>query len=550
MRNAARPNPLLEGLAVLGVALLLALVFHGCGDSQGATGGRPIPLTPISASLEGRVVDARTGAAIAGATVQLEGGTQVLQATTDVLGAYRFPSVVPGSYQLRAASPAHRIRRRGLSILSGTGYDEDLRLEPLVDRGAAELEVVDSVTGAVLAGVDVLQIQQGRRGLTAATGRVLFTDLPVGVARFQLQLPGYRTATVAVQVQAGLLTSPRLPLLRIGGSIEGTITSTPPAMPLPGALVSAPGLGVETVTDALGRYRLDDVPAGAFVDLLITEPSHMPLFATTGVNPGEVTTFDAVMVKAFGQLQGVVRGALGLPLAAATVTIPEHLLTTQTDLAGFYQFFAVPADLTLTVGAIAPNHVTTSVSLVMPPNGFVVQDIDLDGNTGNAVGVVRSSDTSAPVVGAILSISNLFLTTFSNGSGLYQFLDVPAQVHLVQVTATGFQPVTTAITVPVAGTLVQDIVLTPLSLAPLPTGFTGVTRSSASTVPVPFATLSVPAESRTTVSNSMGMFTVDGLTTTGPVSVVVNAAGFSTLVTSVTLVPGSLVLQDLVLTPF
>lgn len=549
MRHAARPNPLLEGLAVLGASLLLMLAFHGCGDSQGATGGKPIALLPPAGSLEGRVVDARTGAALAGATVQLEGGLQLLQAATDVLGAYRFPSVPPGSYEVRAAAPAHRVRRRGLSVLSGTAYTEDLSLEPIVDRGAAELVVSDSVTGALLPGVDVLAMQLGRRGLTAATGRVLFTDLPVGVTRFQLQLPGYQTRTVAIQVQAGLLTSPPIPLTRIGGTIEGTISSTPPLMPLPGALVSAPGLDVETVTDAMGRYRLEDVPAGAFVDLVITEPSHMPLFATTGVVAGAVTTFDAVMVQGFGQLQGVVRGVLGLPLAAATVTIPEHLLETQTDLAGFYQFDRVPADLTLSVGAIAPNHVTTSVSLIMPPNGFVVQDIDMDGSTGNATGVVRSSDTSAPVVGAILSITNLFVTTFSSGAGIYQFLDVPAQVHLVEVTAAGFLPRTTAITVPIAGTLVQDIVLTPLSLAPAPTGFAGVTRSSASTVPVPFAVVSVPAESRTTVSNAMGQFAVDGLSTTGPVSIVVNAAGFSDLVTSVTLVSGSVVPQDLVLTP-
>ena len=91
--------------------------------------------------------------------------------------------------------------------------------------------------------------------------------------------------------------------------------------------------------------------------------------------------------------------------------------------------------------------------------------------------------------------------------------------------------------------------ITPLSILPMETGFTGVTRSTASTVPVPFAVISVPAESETTVSNSMGQFTLDGLTTTGPVSVVVNAAGFSDLVTSVTLVSGSVVLQDLVLTP-
>ena len=548
MRNAARPNPLLDGLAVLALALLLPLAFHGCGDSQGATGGRPLALEPPPASLEGRVVDARTGAAISGATVQLEGGRQLLQAATDVLGRFRFPTVRPGNYELRGLAATHRLRRRGVSILSGTGYSEDLSLEPVTDRGAAELEVVDSRTASILPGVDILAIEVGRRGLTAATGKVLFTDLPVGISRFQLQLPGYKTRTVAIQVQAGQLTTPRIQLVRTGGSIQGTITSTPPAMPLPGALVSAPGLGVETVTDALGNYRLDDVPAGAFVDLIITEPSHMPLFVTTGVNAGQITTFDGVMVKAFGNLQGIVRGALGLPLAAATVTIPEHLLSTTTDLAGFYQFDRVPADLTLSVGAVAPNHVTTSVSLVMPPNGFVVQDIFMDGNTGNAIGVVRSSDTSAPISGAILSITNLFVTTFSNGSGVYEFLDVPAQVHLVQVTATGFQPAATAITVPLASTLVQDIVLTPLSLITMPTGFSGVTRSASSTMPVPFAVISVPAESRTTVSNSLGQYALTGLTTTGPVSVVVNAAGFSDLVTSVTLVSGAITPQDLVLT--
>lgn len=549
MRNAARPNPLLEGLGVLVAALFLALVFHGCGDSQGATGGKPLSLTPPPGSVSGQVRDARTGAGISGALVQLEGGTQLLQATTDFLGAYAFAAVAPGHYELRAAAGTHLVRRRGVAVLTGAAYQEDLSLEPVVDRGAVELVVADGRSGALLAGVDVLELQLRRRGLTSTTGRVLFTDLPAGTVRFQLELPGYAPRTVAIQVRAGELTTPTVPMTRIGGSIAGTITSTPPAMPLPGALVSAPGLGIETYTDTLGRYRLDDVPAGAFVDLVLTEPSHMPLFVTTGVVAGAVTTLDAVMVQAFGQLQGTVRGPGGIPLAAALVTIPEHRLSTQTDLAGFYQFPRVPADLTLSIGAMAPNQVTTSVSLVMPPNGFVIQDITMDGNAGNATGVVRSSDTSAPVVGAILSISNLFVTTFSDGLGVYRFLDIPAQVHLVQVTATGFTPRTTTITVPVAGTLAQDIVLVPLGLAPAPTTLQGVTRSAASTVPVPFAVVSIPAESRTTVSGANGAYSLAGLTTTGPVSVVVNAAGFSDLVTSVTLVPGSLLVQDLVLTP-
>lgn len=47
-------------------------------------------------------------------------------------------------------------------------------------------------------------------------------------------------------------------------TVEGEVVDRSSNLPVEGAIVGLPGLGLNAVTDEMGYYRIDDVPAGAY----------------------------------------------------------------------------------------------------------------------------------------------------------------------------------------------------------------------------------------------------------------------------------------------
>ena len=74
--------------------------------------------------------------------------------------------------------------------------------------------------------------------------------------------------------------------------VTGRVTTALDGLPVPGAAVTIPALGLSTATDAEGRYSLA-VPAatarGQRVELHVTFPGLQPDAATVTLTPGPVT---------------------------------------------------------------------------------------------------------------------------------------------------------------------------------------------------------------------------------------------------------------------
>ena len=110
-------------------------------------------------------------------------------------------------------------------------------------------------------------------------------------------------------------------LLPEGGQffIEGRVTDTS-GKPVQGARVSAPDQrqGWETLTDANGDYRLEDMTMAVVIKLSIFHPEYAHhIFRTLKTNQ----THDFVLVKADGYLAGRIVDADGSPVELATVSI-------------------------------------------------------------------------------------------------------------------------------------------------------------------------------------------------------------------------------------
>lgn len=533
---AAGPGP--ESLGLVLLASLLFLGAVGCGDNGDYTGGRLEPAVPAPAALEGRVFDARLGAGLAGALVRLERGAQALEVSSGFDGRYRFGAVPPGDYALTATRGTHEVLRRGLSFLPRITQQMDLGLTPLARTGAAEVRVVDAAGGAPLAGVAIEVPDLARRGLSDAAGRALFPDLPAGVVRFRLLAPGFRETSAAVAIEPGGLAQPVVPMVGDSGSVRGTVTSTPPFAPLAGALVSVLGTSIATVTDAAGGYFLPAVPGDGVVDLLFSEPSHAAMTRSTGVALGRETRLDVTLPRGFGTVRGVVRGAAARPLVGATVSVPEHLLTTFTDGAGRYDFPRVPVDATLSVGAFAAGHLATGALVSLAPEQVLTVDLDLISAVGTLEGTVRRAVGGTPVAAALVSLPALLRATATDAAGFYRFFEVPAEFQRLEVTATGLTPLTTFTFVVAGATTVENLALEDSVAPPGTATLDGQILNDQTGAGVPFGVVTLPTLSRSAVTNSTGAFRFTEVALEAALPITVQATGFELLTTTTAVVDG------------
>jgi len=124
---------------------------------------------PQAGSTISGAVTGPAGAVVSGATVELldSAGGVVRRGTTDVRGQYRFPSPVPGSYQVVARLPGFRRGRAAVSITTEASVVANLALsaamleELVVTAGRDEQEV-----GTVAAAISVVsgdEVQLGRK---------------------------------------------------------------------------------------------------------------------------------------------------------------------------------------------------------------------------------------------------------------------------------------------------------------------------------------------------------------------------------------------------
>lgn len=455
-RRTSRGRPSAPAGALLACLLvMMAGGLRGCGDSEGLTG--PLVPTQVDGDLTGRVFSTRDGAGLAGASVAVEGAVGVRGGTSTFDGSFEIPALTAGAYALTAQAPGFFLLRRALVVQGGAVVFEDLGLRPVTSTGAALLTIQGD--GAALEGVEVLVLDTGARGRTNLAGQVTLNGLPSGNVQLVLSRQGFATRQVSVEVQPGQLTNPTFTLQTSAGSVAGVVRSTPPLALLGGALVSAPGLGVQTVTDLSGRYRLDDVPAGTFVDLIFSEPSHDPTLVTTTVVAGRSTDLNVTLQRGFGEVTGTVRQFGGGFLSGARVSVPRATLSTLTDGSGRYTFPRVPAGNNVVIGAELGGHLTEGMLLVIPPGVTTVVDFDLVPTASSIAGTIRPTDSLAGIPSVSISLPGLGLSTGTNGVGEYFFPVVPGGTHLAELVAAGFMNQTTTVvsTPGVAG--ISDLVM-------------------------------------------------------------------------------------------
>lgn len=223
-----------------------------------------VVLVVADAELTG-AVDDPAGLPVVGARIEIEGGpADGRAAAAGPGGRWTIAMLPPGPLTVRVEQPGFPPQR--FAVTPGT--DAHLRL---VYGGGVEALVFDHHTGDNLAGIAVTATGPGgelRDLVTDGRGELALVPVPAGRWTLRVRIPGYLARAITVDVPAGdrpaqaTVRDVRLELER-GALVAGTVRDRH------GDRVAGARVSIErgddevgATSDALGEFRLRDVPTG------------------------------------------------------------------------------------------------------------------------------------------------------------------------------------------------------------------------------------------------------------------------------------------------
>jgi len=398
-------------------------------------------------ALSGRVISARGGAPIAGASLTFEHRSAAQSVTSTADGAFLLEPREPGVYTLALVtakgfhpfapewgqSPISLVAREGEVVRGLTiTLAPEVTYQGLVQSAAgapvpgAEVRVVDAPPGSGSA---------GQRFVADAHGA--FTFSAPEDALLEASHPDHAPARARVGLVAQ--TSGRL-VLRLGPKADGGPGDQPIAgtvldaagQPAIGAAVSArhradlPAAdkdndlhpGAHATTDERGAFLLEGLDPGRYEITATTDEGEIA--RAEGVASG---TRDLVLrLAAGGRIRGAVHaGTSGAPVAAFSVVASRKRGPLEQEVAAAATFFDASGAYEITgllpgtyaVTAVALGHApSATVTVTVPEGGAATADLAL-GRSGRLHGVVLDEETQKPLEGARIAAEGIL----GSGSG-------------------------------------------------------------------------------------------------------------------------------------
>lgn len=570
------PIPLVEPTDLPPVALLAAgeRAPGRLGGWKAAPRAAPAAASPPIErfTMAGRVVTESGARPVAGALVwsAADPGAAVL---TDADGRYQIRLPAAGSSWIQAQAPgrlpqrivpneAQRKAGRGPSIALPAAENVAGRV---VDAAGAPLSGAwINALPALKEGAPARGRAAGRGALSGADGTFRLTVLQPGeLYDLEATRPGFVRATArALAPPAGR---------RAGPPVVLTLTPARPAFgrvlddrrrPVAGAAVrvaahDAAGEAPEAIADAQGRFTVAEVPALA-LDIQVSKAGHAPALVRNLKVPAGSGPIDlgSISLRPGAAVAGLVSGPRGRPVAGARIYQVEKLqlpfemaerLRKQTPAAtsGADGRFAlsdlspgVPVHLLVT----APGHLPAVVRGVRPPAAAPLK-IRLEAAVRLAGRVIDREGAPVPgaEVGAVwhdsieerpdLPTGPPVLKTARAGSdGRFEIADLPAGGATLTASATGF----------VESDEIKVVLPQPAGAAVTIVLERGATVSGriSTTAGEPVAQARILAGSATGISDSEGIYSVDGVAP-GPLEVEVRHPYYERFRKAVRIEPGT-----------
>ncbi len=239
------------------------------GGLRGGIQATLILLTSCLAARAGPVVvaqvtDGESKKPLAGAVVMVEGSD--IMAVTDSGGRCQVVVAPRKGGALVASRPGYLDLALTSVWPAKSGQDTvviDFPLYPNRPRVVAG-RVTDAGTKLAITGATVSVEDSELAESTRADGGFIFGNFPAGPRKVEASYAGYPPKAVLVEAKGGETTEVNLALVDTSnvGRVAGIVSDARSREPVQGARVAVEGTGLDTVTDSLGQYALDNVPAG------------------------------------------------------------------------------------------------------------------------------------------------------------------------------------------------------------------------------------------------------------------------------------------------
>ena len=460
-------------------------------------------------------VKTSSGTAISGATVTVaeQAGKT---ATTTSTGSYTLSGVYWGTVHVTAAKSGYGPSTQTLTLQPGTNATCNFTLVAAV--GTISGTVTDAqAASAALPGatVTVTGSSPAITATTATDGSFVLANVPVGTVTLTVSKTNYTNLTSGSLAVSEGQTTPAgtLALNRTTVTVSGTVKTSSGAG-ISGATVTVEEqAGKTTTTTSTGSYTLSGVYWGT-VHVTAAKSGYGPSTQTLTLQPGTNATCNFTLGAGVGTITGTITDAQngGAGLGGATVKVnsvtPVISATTASD--GTYTLAGVPVG-TRTVNASAASYVAAdsgniTVTQGTPSNAGALA---LNRTTVAVSGTVTDTTSGAAVSGALVTVQEQLISTWSSSSGFYSILNPPGvywgSIHLV-ASATNYVTKTVPVTLTAGIDKTQNIALDHLG------SITGTVVNGANGAPVVGVTVTVTGTGNSVLTDAMGRFTSGNLT--------------------------------------
>lgn len=208
------------------------------------------------------------------------------------------------------------------------------------DMGTIAGRVFDSQNGASIKGVYITSKNSTHAVATDVDGSYLLIDVKPGVFTLYASKIGYDSASVSVNVQAGLTTTADFILHQTKyGNIEGYIKNASDSIGkkfIVSALIETSPFAGSTSTDTAGKYRLRNIKTGKY-KLTVSHGYFASKTLDIEVFPDTTINVDVTLNPIYGIITGIVRDENNGPLKGVVITTTPGTSSVGTDSLGYYR---------------------------------------------------------------------------------------------------------------------------------------------------------------------------------------------------------------------
>ncbi|MCA0987197.1 carboxypeptidase regulatory-like domain-containing protein [Guptibacillus algicola] len=419
----------------------------------GQTADVDVNLLPNPGSVEGRVKDEDDEDDLEGCNIKITNsfGLTIANAITDANGRFNVGSLAPGNYVCTFASNGHGSKNFGFYVRP----DLSTVLDCFLRRLTGVLEGTVESDGSPVSGAKIDVVSNNvvvAKTVANDDGTYKIRGLSPGRYTCIFTADGYSTTTLGALIRNNRTFELNAEVKQIFGSVTGRVT-TDGGDPLVGAVLlvnnsDSDVLVSRRVTDSNGEYTVNELKPGSY-SITASFTNYQSLLGGAIVTSGNVSELDFSLTADPSTIVGtIINEETGEPIKGESIQMQlidsngVLLATTFCTNEGEFTFENVLVN-TYTVNANTDAYRSLYASVKTEPGQVTTTRVGLVPLPGFITGTLRDADTSVPIAGATINISNALgfqvdsLITSTDG----EFLTVglPAGIYTMAVVAEGYE---------------------------------------------------------------------------------------------------------------